>query len=263
MVKVIPVFALALICFFSANVVYADDEASSSSTTTTTKETSQWYNFHIQGTSTTQGHPSFSSAIPDGPESMKSHEQTATANDVTLFTGLRIGALELYADPEMDQGFGLSDTVGVAGYVNGESGKVGMQNPYFRLPRMFGRYVVGLGGYSQPVEDGPNQLAGSYGADNVTFTFGKFSIVDIFDNNSYAHDPQADFLNWSIIDMGAFDYAADAWGYTYGGAAEWINHGGLYAPDFSICHANLTVNILCVVLANINRSWKLRNGIRS
>ena len=53
------------------------------------------------------------------------------------------------------------------------------------------------------------------------FTIGKYSIVDIFDTNIYAHDPRNDFLNWSIIDQGAFDYAANAWGYTYGGAAEW------------------------------------------
>jgi high affinity Mn2+ porin len=52
-------------------------------------------------------------------------------------------------------------------------------------------------------------------------TLGKFSVVDIFDTNKYAHDPRQDFFNWSIIDQGAFDYAANAWGYTYGGAAEW------------------------------------------
>ena len=46
-------------------------------------------------------------------------------------------------------------------------------------------------------------------------------MVDIFDTNKYAHDPRNDFLNWSIIDMGTFDYAADAWGFTYGAAAEW------------------------------------------
>src|ERR1035437_4197526 len=30
-----------------------------------------------------------------------------------------------------------------------------------------------------------------------------------------------DFLNWAVIDTGSFDYAADAWGYSYGVAAEW------------------------------------------
>jgi high affinity Mn2+ porin len=52
-------------------------------------------------------------------------------------------------------------------------------------------------------------------------TIGKFSVVDVFDSNQYAHDPRNDFLNWSIIELGTFDYAADAWGYTYGAAAEW------------------------------------------
>ena len=47
------------------------------------------------------------------------------------------------------------------------------------------------------------------------------SVGDIFDTNTYAHDPKGDFLNWSLIDAGAFDYAADAWGYSYGVAAEW------------------------------------------
>jgi high affinity Mn2+ porin len=65
-------------------------------------------------------------------------------------------------------------------------------------------------------------LGGSHLADNITLTFGKFNLTSIFDTNTYAHDPRGgDFLNWGIIDGGAFDYAADAWGFTYGAAAEW------------------------------------------
>ena len=45
--------------------------------------------------------------------------------------------------------------------------------------------------------------------------------MDIFDANKYAHDPRSDFLNWLLVDTGAFDYVADAWAFTYGGAAEW------------------------------------------
>lgn len=52
-------------------------------------------------------------------------------------------------------------------------------------------------------------------------TVGKLSVVDIFDTNRYAHDPRSDFLNWAIVDTGTFDYAAEAWGYTYGATAEW------------------------------------------
>ena len=55
----------------------------------------------------------------------------------------------------------------------------------------------------------------------MVVTFGKFSVTDIFDANQYAHDPKGDFMNWSLINSGAFDYAADAWGYSYGLATEW------------------------------------------
>jgi high affinity Mn2+ porin len=53
------------------------------------------------------------------------------------------------------------------------------------------------------------------------FTVGKFSVVDIFDKNKYANDPRGDFLNWTAVNTGAFDYAADAWAFTYGSAVEW------------------------------------------
>ena len=66
-----------------------------------------------------------------------------------------------------------------------------------------------------------NQFAGSQTADRLVITVGKFSVVDIFDANKYAHDPRADFLNWTVVDTGAFDYAADAWAFTYGSAVEW------------------------------------------
>ena len=64
-------------------------------------------------------------------------------------------------------------------------------------------------------------------------TIGKFCVADVFDTNKYAHDPRGDFMNWSIIDTGTFDYAADAWGYTYGAPAEWYQgdwtvRGGLF-----------------------------------
>jgi high affinity Mn2+ porin len=51
-------------------------------------------------------------------------------------------------------------------------------------------------------------------------TIGKFQVTDVFDNNAYAHDSKHDFLNWALVDAGTFDYAADAWGYSYGASAE-------------------------------------------
>jgi high affinity Mn2+ porin len=141
---------------------------------------------------------------------------------LTLFAGVRLwpgGAF--YINPEIDQGFGLSNTLGVAGFPSGEAYKVGKSKPYLRLQRAFFRQRFDLGGESHNIPTGANELGGTQTADNVTLTAGKFSVVDIFDTNSYAHDPRGDFLNWSVIDAAAFDYAADAWGYTVGAAVEW------------------------------------------
>jgi high affinity Mn2+ porin len=76
-------------------------------------------------------------------------------------------------------------------------------------------------GETEKLEPDLNQLDGTQTPNRVVSTIGKYSIVDIFDTNIYAHDPRNDFLNWSIIHQGAFDYAANVWGYTYGGTAEW------------------------------------------
>ncbi len=142
--------------------------------------------------------------------------------DATLYVGFRPwrGA-EVWADPEIDQGFGLDNTLGVAGFPSGEAYKVGKSTPYFRLPRLFLRQTIDLGGESQKVDADLNQLAGSRTANRVVITVGKFGVTDVFDTNAYAHDPRGDFLNWALIDTGTFDYAADAWGYTYGAAVEW------------------------------------------
>lgn len=177
--------------------------------------------WHVQLTNVTQGHRSFH-ADYSGANSLKSDGRTEETSDLTLYAGIRAwpGA-ELWINPEIDQGFGLSNTVGLAGFSSGEAYKVGMNQPYLRLHRLFLRQVIALGEATGRVDPAANQLGGQQADDKLTLTLGKLSVVDIFDINSYAHDPRGNFLNWSIIDAGAFDYAADPWGYTYGAAAEW------------------------------------------
>ena len=158
----------------------------------------------------------------------------AQTTDATLYLGAKLwpGA-EGWLDAELDQGFGLDDTLGAAGFPSGEAYKVGKNQPYLRLPRAFIRQTFDLPGDQQPLQADANQLRGSHSENRVVVTVGKFSVVDIFDGNQYAHDARADFLNWTVIDTGTFDYAADAWGYTVGAAAEWYAHdwtfrGGLF-----------------------------------
>jgi high affinity Mn2+ porin len=142
--------------------------------------------------------------------------------DVTLYAGLKLwSGAELWVNPEIDQGFGLSSTLGVAGFLSGEAYKVGAVYPYARLQKIFIRQTIGLGGNSEKVEGDINQFAGSQQSDRLVFMLGKFSVGDVFDTNKYANNPRKDFLNWSLINTGTFDYAADAWGYSYGATAEW------------------------------------------
>ena len=144
------------------------------------------------------------------------------ATDATLFLGARLwNGAELWVNPEADEGFGLDDTLGLAGFPSGEAYKLGRNAPYFRLQRAFIRQTINLGGAVGIADAGPNQFAIPQSSDRLVITLGKISVVDIFDVNRYAHDPRGDFLNWSVIDAGTFDYAADSWGYTLGGATEW------------------------------------------
>lgn len=178
---------------------------------------------HAQATLTGQATPGFPSPYA-GTNSFKPAETRETI-DATLYLGARpwTGA-ELWANGEVDQGFGLSNTQGIAGFSSGEAYKVGKADPYLRLQRLFFRQTINLGGEAPPVAAAANQLAGHQKANRLVLTIGKFSVADVFDTNAYAHDPRGDFLNWAALDTGSFDYAADAWGYSYGAAAE-LYHG--------------------------------------
>jgi high affinity Mn2+ porin len=156
-----------------------------------------------------------------GPNSLSPRHGAETI-DMTLFLGARLwSGAEAWVNPELDQGFGLDDTLGLAGFSSGAAYKVGRPYAYWRVPRLFIRQTVDLGGNQQPLEAAANQLGGSQSANRWVFTVGKISVPDIFDANQYAHDPRNDFLNWAAVEAGTFDYAADSWGYTVGGAAEW------------------------------------------
>ena len=190
-------------------------------------------NFHAQTTVVWQGYPAIRSPY-SGANSLPASGEGRETSDATLYVGVRLwqGA-ELWINPEIDQGFGLGNTLGVAGFPSGEAYKVGDSYPYARLPRAFVRQTIDLGGDSKSVDAGINQFSDKQTANRIVLTLGKFGVTDVFDNNKYAHDPRNDFMNWALVDTATFDYAADAWGYTYGAAAEWYQgdwtvRGGLF-----------------------------------
>ena len=181
----------------------------------------QIWAIHGQSTFTWQLQPAFHAAY-SGAQSLPRDANGRETFDATIFAGVRPwqGA-EIWFNPEIDQGFGLGNSFGVAGYLSGEAYKLGQQDPYYRLARLFIRQTIDLGGETEKIEPDANQLGGSQTANHLVFTAGKLAVTDIFDTNKYAHDPRADFLNWTVLDVGTFDYAADAWGATYGAVAEW------------------------------------------
>jgi high affinity Mn2+ porin len=189
------------------------------------------WSVHTQTTFTQQYALPFSAPYR-GPNSLDSNAGRETW-DTTFYLGARLwpGA-ELWFNPEIDQGFGLSETLGVAGFPSAEAYKVGQNFPYARLPRYFIRQTIGLGEETEKIEDAANQFGGTQSKDRIVITAGKFSAVDIFDANKYAHDPHSDFLNWAIVDAATFDYAADAWAFTYGMAVEWYR--GPWALRFGL-----------------------------
>ena len=151
----------------------------------------------------------------------------------------------MWVNPEIDQGFGVGDTHGAAGFPSGEAYKLGHAFPYTRVQRYFLRQTVNLGGEEQKVEADINQFAETVTANRLVFTVGKFAVADIFDTNKYANNPKNDFLNWALINAGTFDYAGDAWGFTYGAAAEWYQdrwtvRGGIF--DLSATPAGGALN---------------------
>src|SRR5215472_6292255 len=68
----------------------------------------EWWSVHGQSTFVTQYHPRFTSPFR-GQNSLDPGNRGNETFDATLFLGVRIwDGLEFYANPEVDQGFGLS-----------------------------------------------------------------------------------------------------------------------------------------------------------
>jgi high affinity Mn2+ porin len=195
---------------------------------------------HAQATFVDQFHPAFRSPYA-GPDSLSPHAVGRETFDLTVFAGMRPwSGAEIWVNPEIDQGFGLDDTLGVAGFPSAEAYKVGKATPYLRLQRLFLRQTIDLGGEDQNIDPAINQLGGHQSSNRIVLTIGKFSVPDVFDANDYAHDPKHDFLNWAIVDTGTFDYAADAWGYSVGAAAEWRQ--GPWTLRFAVMDLSIVPN---------------------
>jgi len=180
----------------------------------------QSWNLHAQNTDIVQGDLGFPAKY-SGPNSLNSAGEVQETVTLDLYAGARLwrGA-EAHMDFLMWQGFGLSHTFGVEGFPNGDAYKAGTQTPYFTFARLFIRQTIGLGGEQEDVLDDQLTLAGKQDISRLTFTLGRFSPLDICDNNTYAHDQHTQFMNWAMMGNLTWDYGQDTIGYTTGFAVE-------------------------------------------
>ena len=170
-----------------------------------------------------QGHGSFPAEY-SGENSLRSTREFDVSNVLTLYTGYEFNdSFEGILDVESAGGHGLSNALGVAGFPNLDvvrSPDLG-QTPY--LARLMLHKVFRLGKGSVESERGPLSLFTELPAKRLEIRVGKFSMVDFFDLNSVGSDSHLQFMNWTVDNNGAYDYAANTRGYTWGAIATYLS----------------------------------------
>ena len=163
-----------------------------------------------------QYHPSFYAKY-NGPNSFTPGANDATSNVSTLFLGYQLfRTTEVYLDVEEASGGGLSDGLGLAGFVNLDV----VRNPQLSkapyIARIMFRQVIPLSKEMVEAQRGPFELATRLPVRRIEVRAGKFGMADFFDTNAVGSDSHFQFMNWTVDNNGAYDYAADTRGYTYG-----------------------------------------------
>jgi high affinity Mn2+ porin len=195
-------------------------------------DSTERFNLYYQATSIGQHHGSFYSPY-EGPLSLSSHPETEASLTTTLFFGLNFGDYtQLYFDPEIAGGRGFSNVDGLANPTNGELPRVAGATPKPYIARLFITHDFALGDEKESVESDANQLSGTRPVKRYTIVVGRFSLSDYFDNNRYTHDPREQFMGWAVMYNGAWDYAADTRGYTWG----WVHE--LHMRNWSLRYAS-------------------------
>lgn len=181
------------------------------------------WTYHFQFTGILQGHPTFHAPY-SGQNSLSPQHERAYSVTASAYLGRRLwkGAA-IYFNPEMAGGKGISSTLGIAGFPNGETFRIGNPEPTVYVARIFLRQHISLDkDHFEDLTNDANQVTERVSTSRITLSAGKFSLGDFFDDNNVSHDPRSDFMNWALMNNGAFDYAANTRGYTYGFVAEYV-----------------------------------------
>jgi high affinity Mn2+ porin len=163
-----------------------------------------------------QTHPDFHAAY-SGPNSLSPHYEKATSRVLTLYTGVRLNnSTEILVDIEEAGGAALSTGLGLAGNTDLDI----VRNPLLSKTPYLGRGMIHKV-FALSEDKIENQrtflsLFDELPRRRIEIRFGKFSMPDFLDQNSVGSDTHFQFMNWTIDNGGAWDYAADTRGYTVG-----------------------------------------------
>ena len=168
-----------------------------------------------------QWHPGFHSPY-QGKNSLSPEAQNANSRVLTLFTGLRLThTTEFLCDVQETGGHGLGEALGVAGFFNLDV----VRNPTLSkapyIARLIWHQIIPLGDKKLAVQRSPFSLFRELPQRRLELRFGKFSMADFFDLNTYGTDSNLQFMNWAVDNNGAYDYAADTRGFTFAALAEY------------------------------------------
>ena len=197
-------------------------------------------NLYSQATFIGSYHPSFQAPytnVGGGPHSLVPTPEGSFTGTVTFFAGAALWpGGEAYAVPEVISELPFSTLAGLGSTIqNGELQKTGAVVPTLYMSRAYLRQTIGFGGARVEKKSDATQLGGTVDARRLVLTLGKLSILDVMDKNTYAGDCRRQWLSMAFLTHAAYDFAADARGYTWGAFAE------LYLDDWALRYAHVTV----------------------
>ena len=197
------------------------DPVSSDSDTRTLLPHSESSRYWIsgQGNIILQWHASFPAKY-SGPNSLSAPAQSATSRVFTIYSGYELtDSTEVLLDIEDSTGTGIGNALGLAGFTNLDVVRTAAGVPLSHalyLARLLLRQVIPLSKERVSAERGFLGLATSLPKRRLELWVGKFTIPDFFDTNGPGSDSHLQFMNWTVDNNGAYDYAANTRGYTDG-----------------------------------------------
>ena len=217
-------FLCLFFCLFTVKAKSAGTDSSQSET----------FTLHAQSTIINQFKPAFKASYT-GLNSLSAAKEQVTSITSTLFAGVRLWkGSSVYINPEIAGGSGLSEALGIADATNGETFRVGEAAPKIYLARLFFNQIFPLSKEYIHQESDLNQLRGDLPTKYLSVSLGKVGIADFFDDNDYSHDPRTQFLSWSLMDNGAWDYPANTRGYTPSAVVEYVTPNNEWRYGFSL-----------------------------